>query len=44
MLNIYNSKIWKEFLLYLDILDAFKFFTSKIADLYLEIIINLDWF
>ena len=42
--DIYDDKIWKEFLSSLEVPNPSRFFTSKIADSHLGIMINLDWF
>jgi len=44
MLDIYNGKVWKTFSSYLDIFDTSWFFTKEMADSYLRIIVNLNWF
>jgi hypothetical protein len=41
--NIYDGKVWKTFLSFLDNSDI-QFFTNETADSNLKIMINLDWF
>ena len=42
-IDIYDREVWKTFSSFLDNPET-QFFTNEMADSYLEIIINLDWF